>query len=150
MTSIDKNIIIGSLIGDGTLSIYVRSKNACYRENTGMTQRGYRKWKTEILEHLDFKVYKNGSMSSPSHPIYTELYSIFYKNNKKVLTKEGLQFLNHPIGLACLFMDDESLVINNYKKGNTITITPQIALYTQNFTKNENILLKNIYLILLI
>ena len=34
MSNIERNIIIGSLIGDGTLSIYGRSKNACYMENT--------------------------------------------------------------------------------------------------------------------
>lgn len=51
--------------------------------------------------------------------------------------------LDHPIGLACLFMDDGSLVVNNYKKSNTITLFPQIFIYSQSFSKEENILLKN-------
>ena len=45
MTNIERNIIIGSLLGYGTLSKYGRSLNACYRENTGESQIPYRKWK---------------------------------------------------------------------------------------------------------
>jgi len=139
---IEINIIVGSLIGDGTLSIYGRSKNACYRENTGKAQAEYRRWKLKMLSRLDFKVNKNGAIYSPSHPIYTKLYNIFYSENKKILTETGLKLLDHPIGLACLFMDDGSLVINNYKQGNNIILFPQIILYTQSFTKEENLLLK--------
>lgn len=142
MNEIERNIIVGSLIGDGTLSIYGRSRNACYRENTGTAQIEYRQWKVKMLSRLDFKANKNGSIYSPSHPIYTELYNIFYSKNKKVLTEKGLKLLDHPIGLACLFMDDGSLVINNSKRGNNITLFPQIILYTQSFTKEENLLLK--------
>lgn len=142
MNDIERNIIIGSLIGDGTLSIYGRSKNACYRENTGTAQIEYRQWKVKILKRLDFKTNKYGSIYSPSHPIYSELYNIFYYKNRKILTEKGLKLLNHPIGLACLFMDDGSLVINNYKQNSNITLFPQIVLYTQSFTKEENILLK--------
>lgn len=142
MTDIERNIIIGSLIGDGTLSIYGRSKNACYRENTGPSQIEYRKWKANNLENLDFKTNKYGAIYSPSHPIYTEIYELFYPNGKKILTEKNLKLLNHPIGLACLFMDDGSLIINNYKKSDNITLVPQIFLYSQSFTMEENLLLK--------
>lgn len=142
MTDVERNIVVGSLIGDGTLSIYGRSKNACYRESTGLNQKEYRQWKVKMLKRLDFKTKKDGSIYSPSHPIYTELYNVFYPENKKVLTRKGLELLDNPIGLACLFMDDGSLVINNYKKGNNITLFPQIILYSQSFTKEENLLLQ--------
>lgn len=49
--------------------------------------------------------------------------------------------LNHPIGLAYLFMDNESLVINNYKKSNSVTLFPQILLYSQSFTLENNLML---------
>lgn len=52
--------------------------------------------------------------------------------------------LDHPIGLACLYMDDGSLIINSSTKDNiSIYIFPQIILYTLNFSKEENIILKN-------
>ena len=142
MTNIERNIIIGSLLGDGTLSKYGRSLNACYRENTGPNQVAYRKWKADRLSNLDFKSNAKGAIYSPSHPIYTDLYDLFYPDGKKIIPRKGLEILSHPIGLACLFMDDGSLVINNYKKSNTITLFPQIIFYSQSFTKEENILLK--------
>lgn len=142
MTNIERNIIIGSLLGDGTLSKYGRSLNACYRENTGKSQKPYRRWKATKLRNLDFKVNSKGAIYSPSHPIYTNLYELFYPNGKKIIPEKGLKILNHPIGLACLFMDDGSLVVNNYKRSNTITLFPQISLYSQSFTMEENILIK--------
>lgn len=141
MNNIERNIIIGSLLGDATLSKYGRSLNACYRENTGISQVEYRKWKADKLKNLDFKINSTGGIYSPSHPIYTELYEMFYPNSLKIITKECLEMLNHPIGLACLFMDDGSLVINNYKKLNSITLFPQIFLYSQSFSYEDNILL---------
>lgn len=142
MTNIESNIIIGSLIGDGTLSMYGRSKNACYRENTGPSQIEYRKWKAEKLKNLDFKPNKYGAIYSPSHPIYTELYKLFYPNGKKILTEENLKLLDDPIGLACLFMDDGSLIIDSFRKKNKIYLFPRIYLYTQSFSFKENLLLK--------
>lgn len=142
MTDIERNIIIGSLIGDGTLSIYGRSKNACYRENTGPSQIEYRKWKAKNLENLDFKTNKYGAIYSPSHPIYTEIYELFYPNGKKILTEKNLKLLNHPIGLACLFMDDGSLIIDSFRKKNNIYLFPRIYFYTQSFSFEENLLLK--------
>ncbi len=142
MTDVERNIIIGSLIGDGTLSIYGRSKNACYRENTGTSQIDYRKWKAEKLKNLDFKANKYGAIYSPSHPIYTELYELFYPNGEKILTEENLKLLDHPIGLACLFMDDGSLIIDSFRKRNKISLFPRIYFYTQSFSFDENLLLK--------
>lgn len=141
LTNVERNIIIGSLLGDGTLSKYGRSLNACYRENTGSTQVPYRIWKMEKLSNLDFKANSKGAIYSPSHPIYTELYGLFYPNGKKIISKDGLKMLNHPIGLACLFMDDGTLVTSASHGINTITITSSISLYTQSFTKEENIML---------
>lgn len=142
LTNIEKNIIVGSLLGDGTLSKYGRSLNACYRESTGSAQIPYRKWKAEKLSNLDFKINSRGTIYSPSHPIYTGLYKLFYPDGIKIIPKDGLKMLNHPIGLACLYMDDGSLSIGRSNlKRNTITICPSISLYSQSFTREENIML---------
>lgn len=143
MTTIERNIIVGSLLGDGTLSKYGRSLNAQYRESTGKSQIDYRKWKAEKLKNLDFKIKSDGSIYSPSHPLYTELYDIFYKDGRKTLTEVGLKMLDHPIGLACLYLDDGSLVTSGSIGVNTITITASIHIYSQSFTKEENIMLIN-------
>ncbi|MBV4450433.1 hypothetical protein KM792_12320 [Clostridium tyrobutyricum] len=147
MTNIEKNIIIGSLLGDGSLALYGRSKNAYYREHGCTKQVPYRKWKAERLKNLDFKLLttcKNPQLRSPSNKIYTELYNLFYKNREKIITPENIILLNHPIGLACLYMDDGSLVIDSSKRKNgSIYIFPRISIYTLNFSKYENIILQN-------
>lgn len=145
LNQIQRNIIVGSILGDGNLALYGRSKHAHYREHGSDKQILYRKWKVQMLTQLDFKLSKNGKLYSPSHPIYTDLYNKFYNNKVKSITKENIKLLDHPIGLACLYMDDGSLVLNISvsKKSNKIYITPRVYLYSLNFTKEENIILKN-------
>lgn len=145
LNQIQRSIIVGSILGDGNLALYDRSKNAHYREHGSDKQILYRKWKAQMLSQLDFKFSKNGKLYSPSHPLYTDLYNKFYNNKVKSITKENIKLLDHPIGLACLYMDDGSLVLNisTNKKGNKVYITPHIYLYSLNFTMEENIILKN-------
>jgi len=147
MNKIERNIIIGSLLGDGNLALYGRSKNAYYREHGCLKQIPYRLWKAEKLKNLDFKMFtdcKNPQLRSPSSKIYTDLYNLFYKNREKTITPENILLLDHPIGLACLYMDDDSLVIDSSKRKNgSIYIFPRIYIYTLNFSKDENIILQN-------
>lgn len=146
MNQIEQNIIVGSILGDGSLALYGRSKNAHYREHGGDAQVEYRKWKASKLSNLGFKFSENckyGKLSSPSHPVYTDLYNRFYKNKVKIITQQNIALLDHPIGLACLYMDDGSLVMNTFRKKNKIYLFPHISIYSLNFTEDENILLKN-------
>lgn len=147
-TDIQKNIIIGSLLGDGSLALYGRSKNAYYREHSCLKQLPYREWKCSMLKNLGFKIRKakvDPSLVSPSHPIYTDLYNKFYTNKRKTITENNIKMLNHPIGLACLYMDDGSLIIECSKKSGKIYIFPRIYISTLNFSKEENrILIKHI------
>lgn len=88
------------------------------------------------FNHKYHKVY------SQSKPYYTKLLDLFYKDRVKFVSKETLEKLNHPIGLMCLYFDDGSLVIDSYKRKNGLHLFPRIYLYTQSFTLEENILLK--------
>lgn len=53
-TEIEQNIIIGSVLGDGSLALYGRSKNTYYREHGCDEQIPYRTWKCKNLYNLDF------------------------------------------------------------------------------------------------
>ncbi|AJA47854.1 LAGLIDADG DNA endonuclease family [Clostridium pasteurianum DSM 525 = ATCC 6013] len=154
MNRLERNIIIGGLLGDGSLALYGRSKNAYYREHGCTKQVPYRQWKADKLKNLDFKLLitcKNPQLRSPSNKVYTNLYNSFYINGEKSITKENLLLLDHPIGLACLYMDDGSLVIDSSKRKNgSIYIFPRISIYTLNFSEDENILLTQNSLVLLI
>lgn len=147
ITQIEQNIIIGSLLGDGNLALYGRSKNAYYREHGCDAQIPYRLWKCEKLSKLDFSLNTNckyAKLSSHSNSFFTELYNKFYINGIKTITTDNIKLLTHPIGLACFYMDDGTLVIDSAKrKNNSIYIFPRISLYTLSFSKTENIIIKN-------
>ncbi len=146
INQLERNIIIGSLLGDGSLTLYGRSINAYYREHGCDAQMEYRKWKADKLKRLDFKFSdkgKYGRVYSPSREMFTKLYNMFYVDRIKVLTPDNIKLLDHPVGLACLYMDDGTLVMDTAKKPDRICVFPRITIYTLNFTKEENILLIN-------
>ena len=139
--TVEQNIIVGSLMGDGSLALYGRSKNARYREHGAIEQLPYRAWKAAKLSQQGFKLTAKGQLISPSHPYFTSLYHLFYPDGQKHLTPDNLQVLNHPIGLACLYMDDGSLIIDSSRNKNRVTLFPRIYLYSLSFSKRENELL---------
>ena len=115
---IEQNIIVGSLLGDGSLALYGRSKNARYREH-GSSNNFHRAWKAAKLAGQGFKLSANGQLTSSSHLIL-HLFSIFLPRPPKASYSDNLQLLNHPIGLACLYMDDGSLVIDSCRHKNRV------------------------------
>lgn len=140
-----ENIIVGSLLGDGSLACYGRSKESFYREHGCRKQADYRAWKAEMLASLDFKYYDQyeaPSIKSPSNLLYSYYHKLFYKNGRKRITPQILTKLNHPIGLLCLYLDDGTLVIDRYIRKNRIHLFPRITIYSQSFSENENILLQ--------
>lgn len=142
-TKIQQNIIVGSVLGDGSLALYGKSKNAYFRERGCEKQKEYRQWKCNQLSSLDFKLDGSGKLHSPSHPIYTNLYNKFYTvKGKKYISKDNIALLNHPIGLACLYMDDGTLVIDSSQGSRKKYLFPRIAMYTLCFSLEENILLQ--------
>lgn len=143
ITQMQQNIIVGSVLGDGSLALYGRSKNAYFREHGCDKQKEYRKWKCDKLSSLDFKLDESGKLHSPSHPIYTSLYNKFYTDKgEKYISKENIALLNHPIGLACLYMDDGTLVIDSSRGIGKKYLFPRIAIYTLCFSLEENQLLQ--------
>lgn len=147
MNQYERNIIVGSLLGDGSLALYGKSKNAYYREHGCTEQLNYRLWKVEQLSRLDFKFDKDsktGKIHSPSNPLYTDLQKLFYKNNRKVVTEENIKLLDHAIGLACWYMDDSTLIIDSTKrKDGSIYLFPRVSLYSLCFSKEENEIILN-------
>ena len=143
---IQENILIASILGDGSLACYGRSTQAHYKEHGSVKQGNYRKWKSKMLASLDFKYFPNHrypSIKSPSNPLYGQYKELFYKDGKKQVTQEILNKFTHPLGLLCLYLDDGTLVIDTYKRKNRIHLFPRITIYSQSFTKEENMLLIN-------
>lgn len=96
-TEYQMNILVGSLLGDGSLSRYGRSVEFAYREHGATKQADYRHWKSQQLSSLDFKFSPNHlypSIRSPSHKLYTNFHSIFYSTGKKSITKSVLDLID--------------------------------------------------------
>jgi len=99
LSETEENIIIGSLLGDGSIDPGpTRSINSHYTEHFSPKQLSYRQWKQQKLHRLGFKIYRDRYLNSQSHPIFTKLRELFYRDKRKVLTKNILTKFTQPIG----------------------------------------------------
>ncbi len=133
LTQNQQDVIIGSLLGDGTLRRQnkQRRKHPLFEVNHSVQYKEYVDWKYEILQNLVLTGPKsrrtNGNriayrFTTRSLPQFDMLYEDFYPSGKKVLPKT---IILSPIVLAVWLMDDGS--------------SNRDALYlnTQQFTEDE-------------
>lgn len=148
LTTIQQNILIASIIGDGEITKRYknsRRKNHSYREHFGIDQEEYRKWKTSFFNDLLYITYKSQSVRSRSLPLFTELYPHFYDDGgSKHLPLSLLSYCTLPHFLSILYMDDGSLCISPRinKRMKKIYLTPHIYLYLQCYPPDELQLLR--------
>ena len=109
LTERQKAIIVGCLLGDGTMRC---KTNALLEINHSIKQQEYVTWKfNELKELVSTKPHKRFGnagriayrFTTKSLPELTEIYRRFYSNGKKIIPGE-LQI--HPLSLAVWFMDD--------------------------------------------
>lgn len=133
-------ILVGSILGDGEITkcyVYERRINNSYREHFSLGQLSYRQWKQQKLPDLLYL--RGNNLVSRSLPLMTNLFPIFYPDNKKSIPFDLLEDIRHPLFLLTLYLDDGSLLIskrfNHNKK--EIQVTPHIAFYLQAFSKQQ-------------
>jgi len=135
LTSEQKAVIIGSLLGDGTMRIGKGAKNANLKIEHGLKQKEYVEWKYHILRPFVFtgpkmsyryrekgeKYPKSWWFRTIRHPILTKIYRQFYlgegyRNGRKIIPSNIKDDLSS-LAVAVWIMDDGS-----YSKG-IITIS---------------------------
>jgi len=149
LNSKQKSLIIGSLLGDGTMWLGKNAKNVNFKVEQGLVQKEYVFWKYNILKRFVFtepklsyrynekgKYPKSWWFRTIRHPIFTKIYNEFYtgkehKTGKKIIPK-NLESDMDPLVLAVWIMDDGS-----YSK-------KRIDISTYSFTLKEIHLLQNI------
>ena len=120
LTSIQKELIFGSLLGDGHLNLSLKTPNPNYREEHSIKQYDYLKYKFSILKNLivysevkiynrfddRFKIknYQSCFILTQNNPCFIEFHKMFYKGKKKVIPQD-LSLLT-PLAIAIWFMDD--------------------------------------------
>ncbi len=125
-----RDIVVGTLLGDGSLVETFSRNNLRLQVAQCDAQKSYVLWKYEALKSFVLTPPKYQSINNSwhfrtiSHPEFTELGRIFYRDRTKIVPKDIASFLS-PIGLAVWFMDDGA----NHGSG--------YLLNTQSFTRAE-------------
>lgn len=138
LSQVQRSILIGSMLGDGTLRKANGKKNALFEVNHAYQYKEYVDWKYQNLKEFVLTPPKmrnnNGNriayrFTTRSLPVFTDFYQKFYcENKKKIYSMLELDDL----ALAVWFMDDGSKSYNS------------IYLNTQQFSADEQIFLLNI------
>jgi hypothetical protein len=157
LTNLKKcQIILGNYYGDGSYQRNKKYQNASYLINKhSNTQIEYVRFLEILYRKLNiyqFSNYKNynpsgyldGNMCSYvacKPPIIDFFESIdFQKNNKKIITENGLLQL-HEFGLFLWYLDDGSLGVYKNKQGSK----RHARLCTHNFTYDEHLIMQSIF-----
>lgn len=121
MTDRCKAIILGSVLGDGSLKIHKRYRNARFAFRHSVVQREYFFWKVKELEEISSRrcYWKQPSdgwgeneklrYQSRALPELTELFRLLYLRDQFRIARGWLDGLT-PLSLAIWWMDDGSLV----------------------------------------
>jgi hypothetical protein len=129
---VTKQILIGSLLGDGSISVTNQKTKRCvFAEGHGDPQLDYLYWKKEKLEILKPSL-KNVDKKSitgiqtPSHPMFYDLREKFYpsfKKCRKTLVPTDIISQIDYLGLLVYFLDDGSILKRENKKSHESVIT---------------------------
>jgi len=121
-----RRLIIGSLLGDGTMRLGKGAKNVGFKVEHGLAQKEYVEWKYRILKQfvftepkISYRYDENGQRYKKSwwfrtirHPSLTEIYRKFYKGNDyrngRKIIPVGIRKEFTPLVLAVWIMDDGS------------------------------------------
>jgi hypothetical protein len=122
-------LIIGSLLGDGYLDKTTRGYSL--RFNHGIAQKEYVNFKYQsIIGFVNSAPKISGKVCyfrTVSHPVFSELRSIFYTKQRKIIPVNYLQNNFDCFALSIWIMDDGSADKN------------QLRINTQSFTYQENL-----------
>lgn len=146
LSEIQKSLIYGTMMGDGCIYGNAGEKQKNYRLQIIHTdkQKELVLWKYKILSNFVLKPPKylkaNNSwrFRTISHPEITEIYSQFYRSNKKMLPMNIEEIMKNKLSLAVWYMDDGCKWLS---KGRELGL----ILNTQNFEVDEIIKIQDVF-----
>ena len=134
LTDRQKEVLIGTLLGDGSIKISVSGKAARLQICQSFDYKEYVFWKKSIFKEWVLsgpKYYKvNNSLifRTVSHPEIYKFYSKFYINKVKKIPKDINDILKSNLSLAVWFMDDG----NGYHHANSYRLSTYAFGYEGN------------------
>lgn len=120
LTSTQASILIGSLLGDGTLRLGKGAVNANFKTEHGLVQKNYVIWKYNNFKEwvltppkLSYRYREDGERYEKSwwfrtvrHPKITFFRSLFYNERGIKIVPKNIEKLLDPLSLAVWIMDD--------------------------------------------
>lgn len=118
-----REIILGSLLGDGSLKIHPGYKNARFSFRHSIRQKDYFFWKARELKEISGRSYfweqkpdgfggKRLRYQSLALDQLTKIYHLTHQKDKLVAQPKWLKLLT-PLSLAVWWLDDGSLTVNS-------------------------------------
>lgn len=140
----EHDLIVGSLMGDA--SIRKREENSCFRVAHSIKQEEYINFKFGVLKNFEISEFAHRKrrinnkeinmiyLSTKTHQIFNYYRNLFYKEGKKIITKDVLNHMTSR-SLAYWVCDDGSY---NNKQG-------YIVLCTNSYTLEEHNIMKRFF-----
>lgn len=128
LSDLVRAVILGTLLGDGSLKVQNKYSNANLQIRHSETQKDYLLWKAEILKEIasdkSVNVQKADGYSknqkwrfvSRRLPSLTDLHMLTHKKNKLHIRRKWLNQMT-PLSLAVWWLDDGSLIGYGGRKG---------------------------------
>ena|SRR3989344_959741 len=118
-----KEVILGSILGDGSLKIHKPYKNARFSFRHSIGQKDYFFWKANQLKEISSDSYywvqkadglggEKIRYQSLALESLTDLYHLTHEHDKLVIKRKWLNLLT-PLSLAIWWLDDGSLIVNS-------------------------------------
>lgn len=126
LTPLQRSFIIGSMLGDATMRVGIKARNANFKVDHCLEQKEYVFWKYKILKNLVLTPPRLSYRTTPEgirykkswwfrtlrHPVLTEIYNQFYTKDsyrcgRKIVPDSLVDDMN-PFVMAVWFMDDGS------------------------------------------
>src|SRR3989338_9343815 len=118
-----KEVILGSILGDGSLKIHKPYKNARFSFRHSIGQKDYFFWKANQLKEISSDSYywvqkadglggEKIRYQSLALESLTDLYHLTHEHDKLVIKRKWLNLLTH-LSLAIWWLDDGSLIVNS-------------------------------------
>jgi len=123
-----RSVILGSILGDGSLKIQRDYSNANLQIRHSETQKDYLLWKAEMLQEIareksisvqeadGYSKNRKWRFISRNLPVLTELHRLTYKHNTLHVRRKWLNQMT-PLSLAVWWCDDGSLISYGGRKG---------------------------------
>lgn len=155
MSVLQKSIVLGSLLGDGTLRLASHSKNAYLKISHCEKQQGYLFWKKKLLDPFSrpvilsqkakHKIIDGRPAYSTDlyefrtivHPDITHYYRQYYLGKHKHILDSSVVDSLDLMALSIWFADDGSVYVD--KRNGTVSC----SIATNSFNYEEQVILKN-------